>query len=284
MTGRFTGRTCLVTGGTRGIGRDIAHRLVQEGADVTITGRSTGPLDDAVRELKGAGPGSAHGIRCDLADSGSVRALAGEALERYGRVDVLVNNAGTATLHRFTDVPEPDLDAVWAVNVRGAFLLTQLLVPAMAAAGDGSVVNVSSQAAVQGQALISHYAATKAALLGLTRCLAVELAPAVRVNAVCPGIVETDMIAEDFRRQGDLLGTAADAVRDTTLAGIPLGRFQRGAGVASAVAFLASRDAADVTGQTWHVDGGMTIGRRAPGHHGPDHRGGHATADLVQET
>ncbi|MFE0176166.1 SDR family NAD(P)-dependent oxidoreductase [Streptomyces sp. NPDC059002] len=266
MTGRFTGRTCLVTGGTRGIGRDVARRLVQEGGDVLITGRSDGPLADAVEELDGAGPGSVSGIRCDLADPASVRALAAESLARSGRVDVLVNNAGTATLHRFTDVPEHDLDEVWAVNVRGAFVLTQLLVPAMTAAGDGAVVNVSSQAAVQGQALISHYAATKAALLGLTRSLAVELAPAVRVNAVCPGIVETDMITEDFRRQGGLLGSDAGAVRDTTLAGIPLGRFQQGSTVAATVAFLASADAADITGQTWHVDGGMTIGRRGPGH------------------
>ncbi|GAA3797873.1 3-oxoacyl-[acyl-carrier-protein] reductase [Streptomyces coacervatus] len=253
----FSGTNCVVTGGTRGIGEAVARRFVRAGATVVLTGRTADAAQEAAEQLSERGPGKAYGLGFDLASPDAVVAAADQMEELLGGIDVLVNNAGIATLHRFVDVPVGDFDAVFAVNVRGSFVLSQAVAQSMADRG-GAIINISSQAGHQGQALVSHYAASKAALLGLTKCMALELAPAIRVNAVCPGIIETDMIQEDFKRQATLLGGEAEQVRDRTLARIPLGRFQQAEAIADAVAFLASPAAQEITGQVLHVNGGMT--------------------------
>ncbi|GAA3167119.1 3-oxoacyl-[acyl-carrier-protein] reductase [Streptomyces virens] len=254
---RFSGMKCVVTGGTRGIGEAIGRRLVSEGATVVVTGRTEESALSTAQALSEEGPGKAYGLGFDMGSVEEVSAAAPRIEELLGEVDVLVNNAGIATLHRFLDVPVADLDDVLAVNVRGPFLLSQHIAGGMAGRG-GAVINISSQAGHQGQALVSHYATSKAALIGLTKCMALELAPHVRVNAVCPGIIETEMIERDFSRQAELLGVTADDVRQRTLAAIPLGRFQEASAVADAVAFLASPEATEITGQIIHVNGGMT--------------------------
>ncbi|MEV0223915.1 glucose 1-dehydrogenase [Streptomyces sp. NPDC050704] len=254
---RLSGMKCVVTGGTRGIGEAICRRLVSEGAMVVLTGKIDESAHTTAQALSEEGPGKAYGLGCDMGSVEEVNAAASRMEELLGEVDVLVNNAGIATLHRFLDVPVSDLDDVLAVNVRGPFLLSQHIARSMTSRG-GAVINISSQAGHQGQALVSHYATSKAALIGLTKCMALELAPNVRVNAVCPGIIETEMIERDFSRQAGLLGVTAADVRQRTLARIPLGRFQDAGAVADAVAFLASNEAREITGQVVHVNGGMT--------------------------
>lgn len=255
---RLAGMNAVVTGGTRGIGFAIARRLVQEHAVVIVTGRQAAATDHAASVLTAGGPGRALGVPCDVRDDSSVSALAAIAVDLLGPIDVLVNNAGVATLHRFVELPAAEWDRVFAVNARGSFLCGQAFAAHMLDRGSGSIINISSQAGYQGQSLVGHYCASKAAVLGLTKAMALELAPQVRVNAVCPGIVETEMIESDFRQQGGILGIGPNEVRRRSLARIPLGRFQDAASVAGVVAFLASDDSRDITGQALHVNGGMT--------------------------
>ncbi|WP_069164428.1 SDR family NAD(P)-dependent oxidoreductase [Nocardia altamirensis] len=258
MPRRFEGLRCLVTGGTRGIGHAVAERLAIEGGHVTITGRDIDSVGLAADSLAAATGGHVQGLACDLSDPDLIRAMTDEIGCAGSPLDVLINNAGTATINRFTDITLEELDTVLSVNLRGTFLLTQQCVRMMFA-DDANIVNVSSQAGYQGQPLVSHYSASKAALLGLTKSLAKELAPRIRVNAVCPGIIETDLIEADFLRQSEILDQTPGAVRDRTLGSIPLGRFQAADRIAAAVAYLGSREAADITGQTVHVSGGMTM-------------------------
>jgi NAD(P)-dependent dehydrogenase (short-subunit alcohol dehydrogenase family) len=188
----------------------------------------------------------------------SIQHLLDSVTKELGVVHAMVANAGIATLQRFVDLPLSEWDEIMRVNARGVFLCGQIFARHMLDHGGGRIVNISSQAGHQGQALVAHYCASKAAILGLTKAMALELAPRVQVNAVCPGIVETDMIAADFRRQSEILGLHTEEVARRTLARIPLGHFQSATSVAAAVAFLLSEAAADITGQAIHVNGGMT--------------------------
>jgi NAD(P)-dependent dehydrogenase (short-subunit alcohol dehydrogenase family) len=245
--GRFDGRVALVTGAARGLGREIAAAFAREGAAV-VAADLTADGDPAA----GVVP-----VACDVTDADQVAAAMALATERFGPVDVLVNNAGISTVSPVAQLSERDFDRVVDVNLKGAFLCSRAF--AAQAGVRGSIVTVASQAGKRGVANIAPYCAAKAAQIGFTRALALELAPAVRVNAVCPGIVETELVTEQVRSQADARGRSADEVREGWLAEVPLGRFQPASAVAAAVLFLASDEAAEITGEALNVSGGMVM-------------------------
>jgi NAD(P)-dependent dehydrogenase (short-subunit alcohol dehydrogenase family) len=251
--GRFDGRVALVTGAARGLGREIAAAFAREGSAV-VAADLTADGDPAA----GVVP-----VACDVTDADQVAAAMALATERFGPVDVLVNNAGVSTVSPVAQLSERDFDRVVEVNLKGAFLCSR----AFAAPGGArrwivngaAIVTVASQAGKRGVANIAPYCAAKAAQIGFTRALALELAPAVRVNAVCPGIVETELVTEQVRSQADARGRSADEVRDGWLAEVPMGRFQPASAVAAAVLFLASDEAGEITGEALNVSGGMVM-------------------------
>ena len=246
MSTRFEGRVALVTGGARGIGRATAERFSMDGARVAIADVDTAGAEAAAREI-GRG---AFAVAMNVADTASVERAIGEVLERAGRIDVLINNAGIvrdASLQKTTDSA---WDAVVSVNLTGVFHATRAVAPHMTARGSGAIVNGASIVGIYGNFGQSNYVATKAGVIGMTRVWARELGrKGVRVNCVAPGFIATDMTA----------GMPAEV-----LAGMkgktPLGRLGAPADVAAAYAFLASDDAAFINGQVLGVDGGLVIG------------------------
>jgi NAD(P)-dependent dehydrogenase (short-subunit alcohol dehydrogenase family) len=247
----------VVTGAGEGIGRAIALRFLRLGARVHGLDRNAEALQ-RVADAASIAPGFegqfvAH--RVDLADRGETDRAADLLLEALeGRCDTLVNNAGISTVRPFLQSDDSLLDALFAVNFVAAFRLTRRLVPALRASGRGSVINIASELALIGQPGYSAYSATKGAILAWSRSLAVELASTrIRVNAVCPGPVETSLLAADFAATGN-----AGAARTEEVASVPLGRLGLPADIAEVVSFLASDEAAFVTGVAWAVDGGKT--------------------------
>ena len=191
------GRTALVTGGSRGIGRAIVHRLVEEGCDVAVNYHRSGERAEEVAAWASDKGARALAVQADVADPGVVEAMRERVLAELGRVDLLVNNAGVHQHLRSWETSPEDWDRVIGVNLTGAFLVARAFAPGMVAAGWGRIVNISSVIATRGTDHEAHYAASKAGMLGLTKSLALELSPrGVTVNAVAPGYIETDMTAE----------------------------------------------------------------------------------------
>jgi NAD(P)-dependent dehydrogenase (short-subunit alcohol dehydrogenase family) len=238
----------IVTGGATGIGRATAEQLAASAAEVLVVGRRSAPLAEAARAI-GAEP-----YACDVAGDEAAEAIVGAAVDRFGRVDLLCNNAGIDGAGRLlADVPAESWQRVLDVNVTAAFRLTQALARHIRGRGaGGAVVNVSSINGIVAERAFADYNTSKGALLALTRSAAIDLAPdGIRVNAVCPGYVETEMT----------IGYLAEAdVRARIEAAIPLRRVGTPADIAAAVAFLLSDLAAFVTGATLVVDGGRTSG------------------------
>jgi len=240
------GMTALVTGAGRGLGLGIAQAMAAAGAAVMLVSRSAEELERAAAEIAAAG-GSASAAVCDVTDA----AAFGRLVERMDDLDALVNNAGINVPQPFVDVEEETLDRILRVNVRAAFLAAQAAARRMIArGGGGAILNVTSQMGHVGAANRSAYCTSKHAVEGLTKALAVELAPhAIRVNAVAPTYVETPMTAPFL---------ADAAFRDDVVARIPLGRVGRIAEVAAGVVFLASPAASLITGTSLVIDGGYT--------------------------
>jgi NAD(P)-dependent dehydrogenase (short-subunit alcohol dehydrogenase family) len=248
-TMRFREKVVLVTGGSRGVGRAAADAFRREGAQVAIVARDAGRGQGAAAAL-----GDALFIRTDVRSAADcARAVLG-TLDRFERLDVLVNNAGVIYRNRTIDaLAEAEWDETFDVNVKGAFLMSRAALPALRAAR-GTIVNVSSYAGLVGFAGSAAYAASKAALINLTRSLALDHAgEGIRVNAVCPGSVDTDMIHAAWNALPD----PAAAAR-AWAAKHPLGRIATAEEVAAAILFLASEDARFITGVALPVDGGIT--------------------------
>ena len=246
VASRFAGRVALITGASRGIGRAIAERLVAEGARVVLTARKPEGLAAAVDGL--GGPATACGVAGRADDPEHVQEAVSTAVERYGQLDVLVNNAGINPAYGPLDTADPGaVRKIFEVNVLGALAWARAGHAAWLREHGGAIVNVASVAGLRPSPGLGAYGASKAALAHLTRQLAFELAPAVRVNAVLPAVVRTAFAAPLY------------ADEEKTAARYPLRRIGRPEDVASAVAFLASDDAAWITGHLLVVDGGLTL-------------------------
>lgn len=246
------GKTALVTGGGRGIGRAIAERLAREGAKVVVSGRTTAEIDEVARELGG------RALRMDVADRASVRAALAELDAAQIEVDVLVNNAGIAESAPFDRTSDELWDRTMAVNVTGAFALARALVPKMIARGWGRVVNVASNAGLVGYAYTVAYCASKHAMIGMTRALAMEIAKTgVTVNAVCPGWVNTQMTVEAVARIAKATKRDEAAAKRTLEKMSPQDRLIEPEEVAHVVAMLAADASRGVHGQAIVIDGGQ---------------------------
>jgi 3-oxoacyl-[acyl-carrier protein] reductase len=243
----LTGKVAIVTGGSRGIGRAVSLRLARAGADVVVVFAGNREKAEAVvGEIQEMGRRSVA-IQADVSQAEQVDAMVKQVIEAFGRIDILVNNAGITRDNLLLRLKEEDWDAVLNTNLKGVFLCTKAVTRQMMKQRFGRIINISSVVGLIGNPGQANYVAAKAGVIGLTKTAARELASrGITVNAIAPGFIDTDMTA--------VLG---EETRKQMLGQIPLGRFGTAEDVAGAVAFLASDDAAYITGQTLNVDGGM---------------------------
>jgi len=246
---RFENQVAIVTGAGRGIGRAIALRFASEGARVACVSRTEENAKKVANEINATRGEAAKAYAVDVADHAAVQKIGARILEDFGRADILVNNAGVTRDALAIRMSLEDWDAVINTNLRGAFSFTQALVRVMTKQRSGRIINISSVIGLMGNAGQTNYAASKAGLIGFTKSLARELASRnITVNAVAPGFVVTDMTVG-----------LSDEVKDTIHSKIPLGRTGTPEEIASAVAYLASPEAAYITGQVLCVDGGIVM-------------------------
>lgn len=241
---RLKDKVVLVTGAGQGMGRAIAQRFADEGATVVALDLN---LEAARQTLEGSGSAGAA-FALNVADSAAVNDVVDQVVARFGRVDVLVNNAGTGGVDAFADISDESWARVLGVNLNGAFFCARAAVRAMLKTGGGAVINVSSTAAVSGDGP-AHYVASKAALMGLTRTMAKELAKSgIRVNTLVPGPTNTPMMQGIPKEWSDAI-----------IAGVPMGRMAEPDDIARVAVFLASDDSGFVTGQNLAVNGGSAF-------------------------
>jgi 3-oxoacyl-[acyl-carrier protein] reductase len=241
-------KVALVTGASQGIGRDTALALAEAGTKVAVAARNEEKLHALVEEIKGKG-GEALPLKMDVADAEQIKAGFRVVLEAYKKLDILVNNAAITRDGLAMRMKADDWDAVLRTNLTGAHLCIQQALPVMMKARSGRIINISSVVAQSGNAGQANYVAAKAGLIGLTKAIAIEIASRnVTVNAVAPGFIETPMT--------DVL---PDKVKEELKARIPLGRMGSGHDIAAAIVFLASDEAAYITGQVLSVNGGLHL-------------------------
>jgi len=256
----LAGRACAVTGASRGIGRETARELCAEGARVLLVARTADDLADAAAQCAGAG-GEAAALELDVTDPDAGERIVAEAGQRFGGLDVLVNNAGSAIWRDLDEVPDSDWQAAWELNVMAPLRAMRSAIPAMAERGWGRVVNVSSTAGKRPSANMAEYSVAKAAELSLSRLFADRYAAdGVLVNAICPGPVKSELwMAEGgLLDQSKVMGGHETREQALEAAGAkrPIGRLAEVEEIAGAIAFLCSEHASYVAGAAWSVDGG----------------------------
>jgi 3-oxoacyl-[acyl-carrier protein] reductase len=244
-----SGKTVLITGGSRGIGYSIAEAFVEHGANVVISSRSEGVLNEAAQSLGGNG-GQVTAIPSDVSQMDSVQELISSTIDTYETLDVVINNAGITRDNLMLRMSEDDWDSVIDINLKGTFWCTKIASRQMLKQRAGTIINISSVVGVTGNPGQVNYAASKSGILGLTKSAAQELASRnITVNAIAPGYIETEMTDKLNEKQRDELTTR-----------IPLSRIGSPADIAGLAIFLASPAASYITGQVFRVDGGMVMG------------------------
>jgi 3-oxoacyl-[acyl-carrier protein] reductase len=245
----LSGKVALVTGASQGIGRTCALRLAKDGATVAAAARNQEKLNELVNEVTAAG-GTAAAFALDVGDEEQVKATVKAAIAQFGKIDVLVNNAGITRDQLVMRMKRADWDAVLQTNLTSAYLCIQAVIPSMLKQRWGRIINITSIFGQMGQAGQANYSASKAGLIGLTMAIAREIGSRnITCNAVAPGFIETAMTA-----------VLSEEFRQTAVKQIPLGRVGSPEDVASAVTFLASDDASYITGHVLNVNGGMLMG------------------------
>ncbi|HVK53627.1 MAG TPA: glucose 1-dehydrogenase [Burkholderiales bacterium] len=255
--GDLTGKVAVITGAARGIGKGIAERMSANGASVVIA-----DIDiDEAKQSAAMLPGPAIAVRHDVRDGASATTLAAKALEEYGHVNILVNNAGVGPkpgpIQRTT---EEEYDRVMDTNAKGVFLTTKAFVEGMIHQKSGRIINISSIVGQSGFAMVSPYVASKFAVTGMTQSLAQELAPYdITVNSIHPGIIATDLHSAVVKQFAALQGQTEEEIWAWFKARIPLGRFQTATDMGEMAVFLASDRAKNITGAAFNVDGGWEM-------------------------
>ncbi|MEK3989538.1 MULTISPECIES: 3-oxoacyl-[acyl-carrier-protein] reductase [Robertmurraya] len=246
---KLLGKVALVTGASRGIGRDIAIELAKAGANVAVNyAGSEARANEVVQEIQSLGR-EAFAVQCDVANGDSVAEMVKQTIERWGSLDILVNNAGITRDNLIMRMKEDEWDDVINTNLKGVFLCTKAVTRQMMKQKSGRIINISSVVGESGNAGQANYVAAKAGVIGLTKTTAKELAPrGITVNAVAPGFITTDMTDK-----------LTDEIKEGMLKMIPLAKFGEPKDIANAVTFLASDDSRYITGQTIHVNGGMVM-------------------------
>ena len=243
------GKIAVVTGASRGIGRAIALELASRGAFVVVNyNGSKDRAEEVKKEIEAAG-GKAEVYQCNVSDFEKCQAFIQDVIKTYGRLDILVNNAGITRDGLLMKMSEADFDSVIETNLKGTFNTIRFVSRQMLKQRSGRIINMSSVVGIAGNAGQANYASSKAGVIGLTKAVARELASrGITVNAIAPGFIETEMTE-----------VLSDAVKEASVAQIPLGRFGKPEDIAKTAAFLASDDAGYITGQVIQVDGGMAI-------------------------
>ena len=254
------GKVAIVTGGGRGIGREIALLLSREGASLLVAGSTPEPLEKVASEINGSGA-RAVAVATDVADEASVERMVSEALREFNQIDILVNNAGiigpTAPV---TGVNREEWDRVLAVNLTGAFLCARHALPSMIERRGGRVINITSIAGLIGYPLRSPYAVSKWGMIGLTRTLALEVGQYdITVNAIAPGPVRGPRIDQVISRRAARTGKSFEEVEREYISPIALGRMAEEADIAAMTLFLASEEGRNITGETFNISGGYRL-------------------------
>ncbi len=254
---RLKEKIIAITGAGSGIGKATALALAREGAVLAVTDFNSEWAQQTASEIRTQG-GEATAWRLDVTDQAEAERVLQAIVDRYGRLDVWVNNAGVSTMNRFVDLTERDWDYNMNVNAKGVFLCSQVAARRMIAQGGGKIINVASMAGKRGNApFLAHYVASKFAVIGLTQAMAGELAPyGITVNAVCPGYVRTSMQEREVEWEAALRGVAPEEVRALYIQDTPLRRLETPEDVAKVIVFLASEDAEFITGEAINVNGG----------------------------
>ena len=243
------GKTALVTGASRGIGREIALELARQGANVAVNfAGSEAKANEVVDEIKALGR-DAFSVQCDVSNSVQVTAMIKDTIDHFGKLDILVNNAGITKDNLLMRMKEEEWDDVININLKGVFLCTKAVTRQMMKQRNGRIINIASIVGVSGNPGQANYVAAKAGVIGLTKTTAKELSSRnITVNAVAPGFITTDMTDK-----------LTEEVKAEMLKQIPLARFGEPKDIAKVTAFLASDDSSYMTGQTLHIDGGMVM-------------------------
>ena len=272
IAGRHTGKVAIVTGAGQGIGRGVAKRLAQEGARVVIAEFNAANAEDAAKEIIAAG-GEALAYPIDLGDVDQIPKMITDVVAHFGRIDILINNAGVNKTQYMLDVKPEDWDRVQRINQKGLFFCLQAVARQMiaqvpddvkqagkAAQSFGKIVNFSSVAGRSGRPYAADYSASKWAVISITQSAALAFAPYnINVNAVCPGLVPTPMWTDIDRVQAERFGMNQGQWMQKSIDSIPLKRAATPDDLAAAVSFLCSTDADYITGQTLNVDGGIEM-------------------------
>lgn len=254
---RLQDKVAIVTGAGRGIGRAIALRLAEDGANIVSSDIDGATAEDTAQQINKLGR-KAIAVKTDVTRQNETRELAARCVAELGRIDILVNNAGIVQVKNWLELADEDIDRMFAVNIKSVIFCAQAVAPHLTAQRSGRVINIASLASKIGRPLYMHYAASKAAVVNITRAQAVYFAPFnVTANSICPGIVDTKMWELLDRELGAMEGLAPGEVLKQRIAGIPLGRVETPEDVAGVAAFLASDDSGYMTGQSLLVDGGI---------------------------